>query len=138
MPKPSFARTFFAGLLTLFCLVATASWAQSPPLVSWPPSPSVKLALNPATNKVYAIDEANNAVTVLDAAGTPLKTIPVGQRPQYIAVNPTTNRIYVNTVNDSSVSRTATISFRFAFISPRLSVMTDRSAFPIASARWSA
>ena len=105
MSLSSAARALFvAGFLALLSLLATSAIAQSPPTVSWPPSPSVKLALNPVTNKVYTIDEQGRSVTVLDVANGTTRTIGVGSRPYYIAVNPGTNRVYVNDMNDASLT----------------------------------
>ena len=88
-----------AGVVALISLLSTAALAQ----VSWPPSPSVKLAVNPVTNKVYTIDEAGRSVIVQDFAKGTTRTIGVGSRPYYIAVNPGTNRIYVNDMNDADL-----------------------------------
>ena len=94
---------FVAGIFAFLSLLTTAAVAQGTPTVSWPPSPSVKLALNPVTNKVYTIDEGGRSVVVHDFANGLTKTIGVGSRPYYIAVNPGTNRIYVNDMNDANV-----------------------------------
>jgi YVTN family beta-propeller protein len=95
--------TFAAFLATLF-FMTSAAWAQTPPTVSWPPSPAVKLALNPLTNKVYVVNENTDSVTVMDASTNTTKTIAVGPRPYYIAVNPATNRIYVNNSGNASLT----------------------------------
>lgn len=95
--------TFAAFLATLFFLTS-AAWAQTPPTVSWPPSPAVKLALNALTNKVYVVNESTDSVTVMDASTNTTKTIAVGPRPYYIAVNPVTNRIYVNNSGNASLT----------------------------------
>jgi YVTN family beta-propeller protein len=93
-----------AKLLRYFlasCLLIAAcapAWAQ------FPPAPLVKLAVNPVTNKVYALDEANDALIVLDASTGATRTVAVGDRPVFIAVNPATNRIYVNNAGDSSLT----------------------------------
>ena len=97
-------RSTLATVALVLSSCASLAFAQSPPPVAWPPSPSVKLALNPVTNKVYIADEGSNSVVVLDAATNTTKTIAVGSRPQYIAVNPTTNRIYVNNTADATLS----------------------------------
>ena len=97
-------RSALAAVAALLALCAATAFAQSPPPVAWPPSPSVKLALNPVTNKVYVVDEFSNSVVVIDAANNTTKTIAVGARPQYIAVNPTTNRVYVNNTQDATLS----------------------------------
>ena len=44
-------------------------------------------------------------MSVLDGnAKTVLATVPVGNRPQRVAVNPTTNRVYVANHSDNTVS----------------------------------
>lgn len=94
-------RAYF--FVAFAALLSTLALAQVP-TVPWPPSPPVKLAVNPVTNKVYLVNEGANTVTVLDAANNVSRTIPVGPRPFYIAANPATNRIYVNNAGDSSVT----------------------------------
>jgi hypothetical protein len=92
-------QSFLAGFLLFAC--ARPAVAQ---LVSWPPAPLVKLAVNPVTNKVYVLDEAGDSVIVHDGTNGTTRSIPVGDRPVYIAVNPLTNRIYVNNAGDSSLT----------------------------------
>jgi YVTN family beta-propeller protein len=97
---------FFVSLrrAALALCALCASLTVSAQLVPFPPAPMVKLAVNPVTNKVYALNESSNSVTVLDAATGATATVPVGPRPQYIAVNPATNRVYVNNAGDSTIS----------------------------------
>ena len=95
-------RSALATIAALLAFCAGTAFAQALP--AWPPSPSVKLALNPVTNKVYSVDEGTNSVVMLDLANNTTKTIAVGARPQYIAVNPTTNRVYVNNTQDATLS----------------------------------
>ncbi len=65
------------------------------------------LAVNPATNRIYVSNQMTNNVSVIDGAtnteidtdgdpGNGITRIPVGSGPVGVAVNPTTNRIYVN------------------------------------------
>ena len=93
-------QSFFAVFILILAAWIPSAFAQVP----WPPSPLVKLAVNPVTNKVYLLNEADDTVTVLNAATNTTTTIPVGDRPAYIAVNPATNRIYVNNAGDSSLT----------------------------------
>jgi YVTN family beta-propeller protein len=76
-----------------------------------------EVALNPLTNRIYASgtrlsnyvpggDTPNaNEITVIDGAtNTILTTIPVADQPQALAVNPSTNRLYVAHVPLNTVS----------------------------------
>ena len=94
----SFQR--FAAFLCLVVQLGFAAAAQS----SFPPSPVVKLAVNPVTNRVYMANGDDNTVTALDVASGIRTTIPVGRGASYIAVNPATNRVYVNNGRDASLS----------------------------------
>jgi YVTN family beta-propeller protein len=74
------------------------------------------VAVNPATNKIYVVNESSNDVTIIDGATHATARLPVGPRPQYIAVNPNTNRVYVSnggnatqTVIDGATLATTTL-----------------------------
>ncbi len=90
--------------LALAVCALCASLTVSAQLVAFPPAPTVKLALNPVTNKVYVLNESSNSVTVLNAAAGTSTTVAVGPRPQYIAVNPVTNRVYVDNAGNSTLT----------------------------------
>jgi uncharacterized protein len=62
------------------------------------------IALNPQTGKFYAVNTAQNKVTVLDRDGRLLAQIPLGKGPESIAINPVTNRIYVANGDSASVT----------------------------------
>ena len=62
------------------------------------------IAVNPNTGRVYAVNEFNNSVIVIDGATHTTREVPVGRRPQYVAVNGTTNKIYVSNAQDASLS----------------------------------
>jgi YVTN family beta-propeller protein len=65
---------------------------------------SAAIASNPKTQKVYAVNEAAQSVTVVNAkTGTNL-IVQVGENPIALAVNRRTNRIYVVNGEGSSVS----------------------------------
>ena len=68
---------------------------------------AVGLAVNPATNMVYAANYLSNTVSVLNAANESLVgTIDLGSQstnPSELAVNPTTNKVYVTTGRNSVV-----------------------------------
>ena len=95
--RPSRLLAAFAGLLVQFLF---AAMAQS----TFPPTPSVKLAVNPVTNKVYVTDTDNNTVTAFDMNAGTSTTIPVGTGPLFIAVNPETNRVFVDNGRDASLT----------------------------------
>jgi len=61
------------------------------------------VAVNAKTNRVYAVNYAEDSVTVIDGATEKaIATVPVGRRPEGIAVDTITNRVYVaNTLGDS-------------------------------------
>jgi YVTN family beta-propeller protein len=74
------------------------------------------LAINPATNKIYLMNQTNG-VTVLDGATNGTTTVTAGNTPIAAAVNPITNKIYaVNelssnvTVIDGSTGATSTVA----------------------------
>jgi YVTN family beta-propeller protein len=90
-----------ALLAVCFLLPALPAFAQT---VAFPPAPTVKLAVNPVTNKVYMVNELANGVSVFDATAGTTTTVPVGQRPQFIALNPVTNKVYVNNAGDATLS----------------------------------
>ena len=90
-----------ATLIGLAALLAAPAFANH---LSYPPSPLVKVAVNPITNKVYTVNEFSDTVTVTDGATGQSRTIPVGPRPQFLVVNPVTNRVYVNNGGNATVS----------------------------------
>jgi len=53
------------------------------------------LAVNPNTDKIYAVDGGGNYVMVIDGATNQTTPILVGSQPTAVAVNPNTNEIYV-------------------------------------------
>src|SRR5271157_1521313 len=56
----------------------------------------VALAINPATNKIFAVNRDSNNVTVIDGVTNGIAAVvAVGQSPSAVAVNPVTNKIYV-------------------------------------------
>ena len=72
--------------------------------------PSVELisprgvVLNPATNKVYAVDPAHKAVAIIDVAAHTSRSVKVGDDPLAIAVNSTSDRVYVLNTTSGTVS----------------------------------
>ncbi len=62
------------------------------------------IVVNPTSRRVYAVNTAAGAVTVLDGAGNLRGTIKVGTAPEAIAVNPVTNKVYVANSGSGDVS----------------------------------
>src|SRR3954463_6743223 len=94
-------RLLSAALALAASVVLPAARAQFAPL---PPSPSVRLAVDPILNKVYAANKDANSVTALDASTGTSTTILVGNGPDFIAVDPTRDRVYVNNTRDASLT----------------------------------
>jgi YVTN family beta-propeller protein len=55
-----------------------------------------EIAFNPANNKLYATAQVNGQVVVIDASNFARTRIDIRGQPTGIAVNPTTNKIYVS------------------------------------------
>jgi len=53
------------------------------------------VAVNPKTNKLYAVNTSDGTVTVMSGSTKATTTVRVGPDPMAIAVNPVTNKIYV-------------------------------------------
>ena len=62
------------------------------------------VVVNPATHKVYAVDESAGTVSVIDEQTGSIRKVKVGERPIAIAVNSKTNRIYVANTGSGSIS----------------------------------
>lgn len=66
---------------------------------------SPALAINEATNQIYAANAFNNTVTVIDGnTNTVTNAIQTGLFPRAVAVNSITNRVYVANRDESTVS----------------------------------
>jgi len=77
----------------------------------------VAIAVNPTTNKIYAVNQKSNNLTVIDGASYRTNTVLTGNVPNAVAVNVVTNKIYVAnwadasvTVVDGATNRTTTVS----------------------------
>jgi YVTN family beta-propeller protein len=74
-----------------------------------------KVALNPATNKIYVASATGGLVTVIDGATNNTTPVNLANLPYAIAVNPVTNKIYVAlpivgvVVIDGATNNTTTI-----------------------------
>lgn len=62
------------------------------------------IVFNPATRKVYVVDQADNAVDVIDTARQTLHSVAVGIAPVSIAADPTSGRAYVVNSGDGTVT----------------------------------
>ena len=93
---PTF-KTLLAGAFLLAQLAFNAA-------AQWPPAPSQKVAVNGLTNKVYMANFDDDTVTAFNAATGASVVIPVGDGPAFVAVNPATNRGYVNNSRAASIS----------------------------------
>jgi len=65
---------------------------------------SLAVAVNPSTHKVYAVNEGQGTVTVVDERTDSSRTIKVGNAPIALAINEITNRIYVVNTDSNSTS----------------------------------
>jgi len=61
------------------------------------------IEINPRTNRVYAVNTHNSAVTVLSAGHSP-SLVKVGAEPVAIAINPSTNRVYIANSGSGNVT----------------------------------
>jgi len=85
--------------------------SKSSPSASTPQPPASGLrvsfdavAVNPKTNKAYAVNLNSNTVTVVDPKSHQARSIKVGETPLAISINPQTNRIYVANSASGTVS----------------------------------
>jgi YVTN family beta-propeller protein len=62
------------------------------------------IAFNPATRKVYVVDETHAAVDVIDTAGQSVHSVAVGSAPVSIGVDSASGRAYVANAGDGTVS----------------------------------
>jgi len=77
-------------------LLSPLAGAQTPIATVQAGTTPVALAINPATNKIFAVNRDSNNVTVIDGVTNGIAAVvAVGQSPSAVAVNPVTNKIYV-------------------------------------------
>ncbi len=62
------------------------------------------IAVNPQTDKFYAVNTSQGTVSVLDGDAHFLAHVKVGEAPEAIAINPDTNRVYVANQDSGTVS----------------------------------
>ena len=89
------------GTLVVSLVAFPSLWAQS--LVGTGSQPFA-VAVNPATNTIYVVNNGPNTVTVIDGATNTTRTVTVGRTPVAISVNPVTNEAYVANSGDGTVS----------------------------------
>ncbi len=89
------------GTLIVSFVACPSLWAQS--LVGTGSQPFA-VAVNPATNTIYVVNNGPNTVTVIDGATNTTRTVTVGRTPVAISVNPVTNEAYVANSGDGTVT----------------------------------
>lgn len=62
------------------------------------------IAVNPATHRMYVVDQPRNRVTMVDDLNGATKSIPVGKAPDALAIDPALNRVYVVNSGSDNVS----------------------------------
>jgi YVTN family beta-propeller protein len=104
---PSLRFTLRVSLPALLAFCTSAS-LHAQALTSVPPMGTLLsdhgIALNPATHKVYAVDQAHGAVTVIDIQTGAAKSIPTGTHPGAVAIDHSTNRVYIVNSGAGNVS----------------------------------
>ena len=124
----------------------TSGCAQSPPTIAVAGEPAA-LAVDEATNTVYAVAADDNAISIINGAtcngsvtsgcGQTPPTAPVGTNPISIAVNPATHMVYAVNEADSTVSAldgtrcNATDSSGCAGPSPAMAIGFDGGAVAV-------
>lgn len=95
-------RTVIAAfvLLTASLPAAAQTLVTSVTVGAYP----VAIAVNPATNKIYVLNQNSNNLTVIDGATYNTNTVLTGNVPNAAAVNAATNKIYVANWGSSSVT----------------------------------
>ena len=89
------------GTLIIALVACPSLWAQS--LVATGSQPFA-VAVNPATNKIYVVNNGPNTVTVIDGATNTTRTVQVGRIPVAISINPVTNEAYIANSGDGTVT----------------------------------
>ena len=90
------AFTIFPGI--------TPARAESATTTVYTGNSPTALAVNPVTNKIYAVNKDDGTVTVIDGDDNTIQTVPVGSMPDAAAVNAATNKTYVGNVMGQSVT----------------------------------
>ena len=93
--------TVAATLLAVLTGPAMADWVTATVPAGTTPN---AVAVNPVTNKIYAVNYSSNNVTVIDGATNDTTLVPVSTNPYAVAVNPVTNKVYVANINSNNVT----------------------------------
>lgn len=88
-------------LVVLASLPATAQTLITTVTVGSDP---VAIAFNPATNRIYVVNQQSNNVTAIDGLTYKTNTVLTGGAPNALAINSITNKIYVTNGNSGSVT----------------------------------
>lgn len=92
----TFERDFYEMRHSLRCLITSL-------LIVFLISP--KLAWPATAERAYIANSASDNVSVIDiSSNTVIATVPVGQSPYGVAVNPTGTRVYITNIGSNSVS----------------------------------
>ncbi len=91
----------FLGLLLTATGVARAQTVSATIAVGSSPN---AVAINPVTNKIYVVNNADGTVSVIDGATNNVATVTVGSDPVAVGVDPVTDMIYVANETADTVS----------------------------------
>ena len=94
----------FAVITILMVLTPLPAIAQTLITTVTAGSYPVAIAINPASNKIYVVNQSSNNVTVIDGVTYKTNTVLTGGAPNAVVVNPATNKIYVANGNGGSVT----------------------------------
>jgi YVTN family beta-propeller protein len=97
-------REFSIPLILLALVIPHAAEAQTVTATLAAGTTPFSMAVNPATNKVYVVNNISNNVTVIDGATNATTTVGVGTNPVAVAVNPVTDKIYVVNFNSNNIT----------------------------------
>ena len=100
----SWRQVRFAAITMVMVLTSLPAMAQTLITTVTAGSYPIALAVNPATNKIYVVNQQSNNVTVIDGVTYKTNTIMTGAAPDALAINSATNKIYVANGNSSTVT----------------------------------
>lgn len=92
------SRAWLAGVCLSFLIVSCAA-QQIAPVQTALINPRA-IAVNPATHRMYVVDQPQNRVIMVDSLSGVTRSIAVGKSPDALAIDPELNRVYV--VNSAS------------------------------------
>ncbi|MGA8878386.1 MAG: YncE family protein [Candidatus Korobacteraceae bacterium] len=100
----AYRQVRLAAITILIVLASLPAIAQTLITTVTAGSYPVAITFNPATNKIYVVNQNSNNVTVIDGVTYKTNTVATGATPNAIAVNSATNKIYVANGNSDSVT----------------------------------